>query len=366
MIKQQQAVSLLGSVVKDNTATDLRCVFVGEKEVYNGHRRLYDEMGDCLVRIRADQIERDMCTNSNVLFYYANDQIVDAAGFPGALQDDDTREIVTPQKADELFNKVRSAVNGHYSVLVNPKMICEFIESRTRNNFENFKINMAFLNGASTFLQVVPAEIIQTKSEDGLNGETFVGIVFPSEDIAQKAGASYLQQRDSLTLGLFPIDQRNSIRKIDWKPKMLVKLTDIKIGDNEFQKHAIVLSEYKPGIRIVAQSFPNGLKMLNSPGYTLFQNEDARVYESDIATMPFIRGQEQLSVDFRSCQPIYFDADTLHRALKPMSMFTLVRMDFKDTITGVYLSTATDEWPFVIESILGPANPYVNGRVWTA
>lgn len=366
MIKQQQIVSLLSSVVKDNTASDLRCVFLGDNVAYNGHRRLYDEMGDCFVRLKTDAIERDMTPSSNVLFYYANDALVDSAGFPGALKEDDAREVVTPEKADEIFHKVRRAVSNKYSVLINPKSVCDFIESRTRGNFENVKINMACLNGASAYLQVVPADIVRTEPSDGLGGETFVGISFPSEDLARRAGATYVQTFENQKLvGLFPIDEKNSLRKIDWKPKMLVKLTDIVVDGNQ-QKYATICAEYKPGVRLVVQEFKNGLKMLNSPGYTLFENSDARVYESDIITLPFIRGQEKLSVDFRNCQPMHFDADTLHRALKPMSMFTLVRMDFTDTITGAYLTTVSEDWPFVIEAVIGPANPYVNGRVWTA
>ncbi len=360
MLKQQQAISLLSTVAKDNTSEDMRCCFVGQNTALAGHRRIYDEMGDCLVRIRAQQIEPDMVSERG-LFYYANDQFVVCDGLLGELKSENSREIVTPDRAEEFFSKVQHSVRDGYSVLLNPKAVCEFLEDKTRNIFENMKVNIGFFAGANSYLNLIPADI------KTVNQEYFVAFPFQDSELARRAGAVDHIYEEGHLYGLFPINERESSPRYMWKDKMFVKLINVydNYGNMLQNREAILYSGYQPGIRMAVQKFTNGLKMLNSPGYTLFQNPDAKVYENDIHTFPFIRGQERLTTSFLDCPTLHFDADTLHRALKPMEMFRVVRMDFLDSITGAYITTMQEEWPFTIDAIVGAANPFVNGRVWT-
>jgi hypothetical protein len=347
----QRIRALLHEVAKHNTNEHLNAFFIDPRYgvAFAGYRRLYG-CGDCLVRIQAPNIEMGNIGHVAGTFSYTDEKFYLELGLRGKELPDGRPEVVDAEVANNKFLAVHNQVSpgkNVYGVLLNPKMICDFIEERTgATGFVDKKINIQIFDGIN-WLGEVAAQI---ESENGVPyAKLRVG---PNE-----YGRAFIDDKES---------HIKSNRLLDGKYYIVRGIRVDEYGIRWVK----VVREYKRGLRFAIQTFRNGLLLPNQPRYSVLDDKDHNIGVADILDVPFIDlpeyRQGNQEGNFFQAPMLHIDVDTFYRALKPMDAFKVVEMRFKDSITGIYISTMQVPDQMVIDAIIGPTSPYKSGKVYTA
>lgn len=337
---------MMWEVAKYNTDPDLIAFYLDpiNRVALAGYRRIYG-IGDCLVRVTAPELEIGTWPNHPFVWSYNGPCLMpDVYGLKGERDPNanDRFEQVGTEQANRCFEEVFNQVIGPdtFGVMINPKMVCDFIESRVRNKMQNHKINIHVFNGVSTWggHPMVPGKVVT-----GPNNVPVVPLRRPNNQIDY----AYIDDQKSL----IPISRlREGQMYVIQGVAVVDGVTTVRI-----------LREFKRGVRMAIQYFKDGLLMPNDARYTVLPDPDAEINEKDIEDFPFIEGQQ--TAGFEHAPMLHFDVDTLYRALKPMTSFPVAEMRFRNSITGVLISTLAPGMR--IDAIIGPTSPYKSGKVYT-
>jgi hypothetical protein len=355
----QELKSLLHVVYNDNTDRDLKAIYVNpEKQMaMAGYRRIYN-LGDCLVRAFMSR-PLEMGNLPSLPGTYHNDTQeynIEAPGLLGREVTGGGRELVDLETSDYYFNEVRnqimSAPEDHrFTILLNPKKICEFIESRTKHQgFEERKLNIEVFDSISAY------NLLPGRGASFSNGDPAVLVTIPHPTILRE----FIQVYAIVTDDSYIAPER--IR--DNKMYIVSFVKSISHPDGPPTVYVRVMREYKTGIRMAIQWISGGTQMPYDPPYSTYPDFNAKnnIGESDVLEMPFIEGQQG---KFFYSPPLHIDLDTFYRAIKPMEMFKVVEFHYKDSITGYYMRTLEEVNKVNIEAILGATSPFKKGMVYT-
>jgi hypothetical protein len=354
---------LLHLVSKDNTDKDLKAFYIHPERrmAMAGYRRLYN-LGDCLLRIfTTDNIDMgNFPTMEGTYFYDTKSFLTERPGLPGRDLPDSSREIVDADLSDFRFSEVQNDIANsseyeRFRVLLNPKTICRFIESRTlHQGFDERKINMEVFDGMNIWGKMPGT------GGTAPNGDPAIIVRLPHPHMPGQYEDMYAMVTEDSHI---PPERIRNGKLYAVKPMKWVPNPDGVSVTHHFR----VMGEYKPGIRLAIQVIPSGTKMPDDPPYNTYPETGNNISEADILEMPFIEGQmvEGKKGQFYRSPPLHFDLDTLYRALKPMEMFRVVEMNYKDSVTGVYLRSLETVNGMNIEAIIGPTSPFRNGMVCT-
>lgn len=341
----KRAESLLFDVAKDNMDDILKGFYIdGDNGVaIAGHRRIYNT-GDLIVRAIGDFEVPDVVKEEGGLFYsYAKKSfLADGKGVPGQ-QVQGGRIMVDTEEADIIFEEAYKAIGDGFMVLLNPKIICSFIESYTQyQGFQNKKINMQVFNGIS-------------------NVGHFTGKIHTH----QQTGEIGLLVGDQI---FCHIDAKHSLLNPQILREGAFVVAEI-LGVVEGKRIVRILRPFETGVRFAIQDFRNGLMLDDAAPYSVHEEKNNGITKQGIMNMPFL--EYQFDPDdpnsqnmFLNAPMLHFDLDSLYRTLKPMEMHSVVEMIFKDSISPVVVRTATKE-DIELEAVVGPTSPYRRGKVWT-
>jgi hypothetical protein len=358
----QALKSLLHVVYNDNTDRDLKAIYVNpEKQMaMAGYRRIYN-LGDCLVRVFMNR-PLDMGTLPYLAGTYHNDTKeynIESPGLLGREVAGGTRELVDLELSDYHFSEVRNQIMSapeaaRFSVLLNPKKICEFIEGRTKHQgFEERKLNIEVFDGISAH------NLFPGRGASFENGDPAIEITMPS---------LHHQGEFNKVLALVTEDSYIAPERI--RNNKLYTVSFVKSIDNGFGVQPTVsvrvIGEFKMGIRMAIQTIPGGTQMPYDPRYSTYPDPVAKnnISDADVLEMPFIKGQEERGKFYYS-PPLHIDLDTFYRAIKPMEMCRVVEFNYKDSITGFYMRTLEEVNGAQVEAIMGPTSPFKQGMVYT-
>jgi hypothetical protein len=338
--------SLLFDVVKDNMDDTLQGFFIdGDKGVaIAGHRRIYNT-GDLLVRALGDfEVPDRVRQETGTAFYSYREKVIslDEKGIPGQ-QVEGGRIIVDAEEADIIFEEAYKAIGEGFMVLLNPKIICSFIESYTQyQGFQNKKINMQVFNGISNVGHFTGQ--IHTHQETGE-----IGLLVGERIFCH-------------------IDAKNSLLNPQILREDAFVVAEI-LGVVEGKRIVRILRPFETGVRFAIQDFRNGLMLDDAAPYSVHEERNNGITKQGIMNMPFL--EYQFDADdpnspnmFLDAPMLHFDLDSLYRALKPMEMHSVVEMIFKDSISPSIIRTATKE-DIELEAVIGTTSPYRRGKVWT-
>lgn len=339
--------SLLFDVAKDNMDDELKGFFIdGDRGVaIAGHRRIYNT-GDLIVRAFGDfEVPDEVRQKTGKAFYnYAKKTLVIGhEGISGRQMEGGRRIDVDAEEADIIFEEAYKAIGDGFMVLLNPKIICSFIESYVQyQGFKNKKINIQVFNGISNVGHFTGK--IHTHQETGE-----IGLLIGDQIFCHIDAKHSLLNPQILREGAFVVAEI--------------------LGVVEGKRVVRVLRPFETGVRFAIQDFRNGLMLDDAAPYSVHEERNNGVTKQGIMNMPFLEFQfdendRESQNMFLEAPMLHFDLDSLYRALKPMEMHSVVEMIFKDSISPTIIRTATKE-DIELEAVIGTTSPYRRGKVWT-
>lgn len=343
----ERVKGLLFEVAKSNMDTRLQGFFIDPDKgmALAGHRRIYGH-GDCLVRAMGDfDMPQKYGYRPGYYDYSKDDFYADQPGLYGKQVEGD-RYMVGPEESDMIFGQAFEKIEDGFSVLVNPKIICEFIENFTKfNGFANKKLNMQVFNGMSNVGHFTGR--IETNPNTGE-----IGIVIANKYFCHIDKKYSLLNPDHIREGAYVVAEM--------------------VGVVEEKRVVRLLRMFKSGIRLAIQDFRNGLMLDNAAPYSLHEETDNGITKQGIMDVPFLERQfdpndPQSQNAYLKAPVLHFDLDTFYRALKPMEMHRVAEIHFKDCISPVMMRTINEGEPgeIAVESLIGTSSPYRRGKVWT-
>lgn len=344
--------AMLMDVAKNNKDDELCCFYLDpiNKIALAGYRRIYG-IGDCLVRITAPDLQLGHWDNVPGIWDYNTRQwFPNTYGLKGRETADSSvsqrvHEHVGAELAHQRFEAVFNNVIGPdtFGILINPKAICDFLEDRTRGNMQNIKISLHVYTGIGMWDgRVIFPGVVETSSD----GIPLIRINNPNNQVSY---AFIDDQKSFIPVNRLRDGQRYVVQRVSVvEGRITVR----------------VLREFRRGVRIALQHFKDGLLMPGMPRYSVFQEPDNSISDREILDLPFV--EHQVTKGLERAPMMHFDADTLYRTLKPMTMHALAEMRFRNSVDGVLVSTIEpDPNKMRVDAIISPTSPYKSGKIYT-
>lgn len=330
---------VMKTVTIHNTDPDNRAFFMYPNEgyAYGGHRRAWGA-GDMLVRYIGD-IDAPVGMRGPGVLTIDSEEYFPDEFLRGRRLPSGGRELMTPEMCAQAFDNVFQNVKGHHQLIVNPKMVVEFINERTARD-----------GLAERVINIHPFEVANSLGHFAAQVDYYEDQLVVNFKMKGEMYAFFIDEKKSL------IDTR-ILRAGNW----VIVAPDAVVDGVRWVR---VMREFEPGIRMAIQHLKNGTKMPDDPKYSILPGEDNNdIKKADIRDFPFFEGQEKRQL--RTAPMLTVQLDTFYRAMLAMSEYELVEILFKDSFSIFAISPFVYEGEPVVQALVSPISPYVLGKVVT-
>ena len=260
------------------------------------------------------------------------------------------REIVTPERANNIVEKVKMEGGFEHSILLNPHELSQFIEPRVEFSDESTK----------TF-SIMPSMYLNSRGHA-------VGILrktrkfFGDSEFVYTVEVERDDNDNQMTIARSFIPLNDDL--VD-KPVMFnyVGVT----MDGMFENHTCeVVMAFNPGIMCSIQNYESGHVLPMLDAYSVIPNENQNSLSNGATKVfKFLEGQNKVTAN--KGPMITFALPTFRALLASMDEFRAMEILYTNRTKKCYVRSIDpfNEVPYEVEAIISPISPYVYGKVLT-